>query len=347
MFEYDFVIVGQGLAGTLLSYFLIQENKKVLVISNHNENNSSEVAAGMFNPVGGKRLLKTWMAEELLELVDDTYPKLEKLLKAKFFHKQRILHTFQDQKERELGEKRLQEQDISKFISINNEKIDSLNTEYGSLNIDNVGWVNTKILLRTYRDYLKSSNCFLEEDFDFSFLKTEKDNLSYKDYSFSKIIFCEGYKVINNPFFKHLPFVLSKGEVVSFEANDLPKDKILKKGIYMVDLGNNIFKSGTTYEWKDLTEVPTQSGLDKMTSKLNKFLNVDYKINGHWAGIRPTVSDKKPILGEHNDSKGIYIFNGLGTKGVMLSPYFANQMKDLLLYNKPVVKDVDLNRFNK
>lgn len=347
MLEYDFLIVGQGLAGTLLTYFLQQENKKVFVISNNNENNSSEVAAGMFNPVGGKRMLKTWMAEELLECVEETYPKLEKLLDSKFYNKQNILHTFQDEKEKIQAEKRLEDEDVSKYISLNNEQNENLKTEYGALNVIGGGWVNTKILLRSFRKYLKENNSFLEEDFNYSELIYKENKWNYKNYSFDKVVFCEGYKATNNPFFNELPFLLSKGEVISFNANNLPKETILKKGIYMVDLGNDTFKSGTTYEWKDLTETPTQSGLEKLTTKLDNFLNVEYAIKEHWAGVRPTVSDKKPILGEHNKNKGVYIFNGLGTKGVMLSPYFANQMKNYLVYSKDLISDVDVNRFYK
>ncbi|HBA65740.1 MAG TPA: FAD-dependent oxidoreductase, partial [Methylococcaceae bacterium] len=56
--DIDFLIVGQGLAGSLLAFELIQRNAQVMVVDDGREN-ASEVAAGLINPVTGIRLVKS------------------------------------------------------------------------------------------------------------------------------------------------------------------------------------------------------------------------------------------------------------------------------------------------
>jgi len=161
------------------------------------------------------------------------------------------------------------------------------------------------------------------------------------------VIFCEGYRVLDNPFFKQLPFTHAKGEILTIYAKKLKLDKILSKGIFILPIGNHFFKVGSTYNWNDLDEKPTEHGKNEIVDKLEKIIGTSFEIISHRAGIRPTVIDRRPILGFHPVFANLGILNGLGTKGVSLAPFFANHFVEFLEDGKPLLPEVDINRFMK
>lgn len=346
MEKYDFLIVGQGLAGTILSYLLLKENKKVLIIDD-NSFSSSKVAAGMFNIIGGKRMIKTWMAEEILQSANIIYPELEKFLNTKFYYPTNIVHAFQSEKEKVQTEKRLEESEYLDYFKFSPEiNFDQLNLPLGYINIKGGGWLDIKTMIERFRDYLISKNMILTEQLNYQDLVYQNQQYIYKDFISDNIAFCEGYKSKDNPFFT-IPFQFSKGEVVVIKTKEKLPDNIFKKGIYLVNLENNLYKVGATYEWQDLEIKITQKGLDFFKSKLDELLEIEYEIIDQYSGIRPTILDKKPVIGEHQNYKNMYLFNGLGTKGTLLAPYFANKAIDFMLNKTELSDDIDIKRFEK
>ncbi|MFN8672139.1 MAG: FAD-binding oxidoreductase [Candidatus Sericytochromatia bacterium] len=349
MIKKKYLIVGNGLAGSLLTYFLSKETDSFILFSSPNKNPSSVVAGGMFTPLGGKRFLETWMAKELLNFAKETYLEIETKINEKIYHSEEIVHFLKNPEEKNFIDKRLNEKTpyIENYFLENNENFKNIKNEYGYLKIKEGGWVDITLLLNSLIKFFKDK--LVSEELDFEYLIYKNDLWFYKDYCFENIIFCEGYHAINNPFFKEVKFLLCKGETFSIELADVPKDKIIKKGVYIVNLKDknnpNLYKVGSNYEWKDLTENITEKGKVELKNKLDELLNTNYIIKNQFAGIRPTVSDRKPILGKHPNYNGLYIFNGLGTKGVLLSPYFANMLKDFILYNKNIPQEVNLTRF--
>ncbi len=98
----------------------------------------------------------------------------------------------------------------------------------------------------------------------------------------------------------------------------------------MVSIGEGLFKVGATYEWNDLSEKPSEKGRQFLIEKLNELLDTEYEIVNHITGIRPTTKDRRAIVGEHPEHKGMYILNGLGTKGVMQAPYLAKELISIM-----------------
>ncbi|MFN8577184.1 MAG: FAD-dependent oxidoreductase [Candidatus Sericytochromatia bacterium] len=346
MKHYNFLIVGQGLAGSLLTYQLIKQNKSFLVIDDNSKLSSSKVAAGMFCPVGGKRMLKTWLADNLIEKLDKVYTELETFLNTTFYYKQDIIQYFNDN-ELEHFNKLInipKNDERSIYIDLNKKTFKNI-YDSSSITIKDGGWVNTEILLNSFEHYLKSNNYLINNLIDYKKIQKIDNKWIYNDFSFDNIVFCEGYKSINNPFFNYLPFQLSKGEVITVNIKEMPNEFILKKGVYLVSLDNETYKVGASYEWKDLSLDSTEKGVEFIKNKLNTLIKSDYIINNKLVGIRPTILDKKPLLGEHSENKNMYIFNGLGTKGVMLAPYFSEVLIDFILNKKPLPLEVDIKRF--
>lgn len=313
---------------------------------------ASRVAAGLYNPVVFKRLVKSWMADDLLPFMDEFYPEMEKLLEAEFYFSKRILKPFAEEQEKALWLKKTTEP-IGKYLneSIYTEDLNGI--VYNPLGISEVmhaGNLDTIKFLNTCKAYLQKQNAYIEDAVDYAQLVLQEKTVVYKGITADKLIFCEGYKAVDNPFFSWLPFKLTKGETLTIKLTHdhaIPFKMVLNKAVFILPIGNDLYKVGATYEWNDLTELTTEKGKADLVEKLKKVLKVPFEVVNHQAGIRPTVSDRRPLIGIHPEHAQLAIFNGLGTKGVMLAPFFANQFSNFLETGFPLDTEVDIARFKK
>ncbi len=349
MKQVNYIIVGQGLAGTILAQTLLNQNKSILIIDDVSLSQASRIAAGLYNPVVFKRLVKSWMADELLPFMDGFYADAELLLNTKFYFKKRIVKPFAEEQERILWDKKVNE-DVGKYLSktIHDDFLNDI--IYNPLGVSEIlfgGNLNTAVYLDSFRNYFKQNNFLLEEKFDYNQLIISDNKVVYKNIEADKIIFCEGYKTIDNPYFSWLPFKLTKGEIITIKINDaiINEEFVLNKGVFILPLGNNTYKVGATYEWNDLTEQTTEKGKIDLIDKLNKVLKVKFEIINHEVGIRPTVIDRRPLIGLHPQHNSLAVFNGMGTKGVMLAPYFAKHFVDFMAGEIALNNEVDIARF--
>ncbi|MGZ4033945.1 MAG: NAD(P)/FAD-dependent oxidoreductase [Bacteroidia bacterium] len=346
----NYIIVGQGLAGTILAQTFLSEGKSVIIIDEKGFSNASAIAAGLYNPVVFKRLVKSWLADELLPFMDKFYPEAENLLGAKFYFKKHILKPFAEEQEKVLWLKKCNEE-IGKYLSktiYDDYLSDIIYNPLGASEIVEAGNLDTGSFLTSFRNYFKKKEALIEEKFNYDSLIISENSITYKNIQADKIIFCEGYRTNENPYFSWLLFKLTKGEIITIKldpAHVIPMDKVINKGVFILPLGNNIYKVGATYEWTDLSEDPTEKGKSDLIDKLQKVIKVPFEIIDHQAGIRPTVNDRRPLIGLHPEHRSLGVFNGLGTKGVMLAPYFAKQFYDFLEHQLPLNKEADIARF--
>lgn len=346
--EFDYIIVGQGIAGTVLAYSMIKEGLNVLLIDDKNFSSCSKVAAGNFNPIVFKRLVKSWMADELIPFSDKFYKDAEQFLGQEFYWKKEIVKLFAEENEKDFWLKKANEADSGKYLSKTISTgffTDVVNNPIGCAFVNDAANLFVVKFLDDFRNYFSQSHLLLDELFDFDQLKAENNSISYKDFSAKKIIFCEGYKIADNPYFKWIPFKPAKGEVLIVKIENLPTDKIINKGVYMLPIGDDLFIVGTTYDWVNLNDIPTEKAKKEISEKLSKVIKVPFEIIDQQAGVRPSVSDRRPVIGLHPEYTSIGVFNGMGTKGVMLAPYFSKEFIDLLQHNVPLNNEVNVERF--
>ncbi|MEZ5024473.1 MAG: FAD-binding oxidoreductase [Chitinophagales bacterium] len=346
--KYDYIIVGQGVAGTCLAFQLIKQGKKVLVIDEHNPNSSSNVATGIINPITGRKMVKSWMVEELLPFAKSFYNEMEEELGIEcYFSKPiyKIFNTVQEQNEYLL---KSDEAEYEEYLSpIIYPDWVGVKTPFGVGTSKQTAWVDLALLIQSFRDYLKENNCLLDEKVDYNELTISNEGLTYKTIAANKIVFCEGFKGRYNPFFNHLPFSFAKGETLTIKCNDLNYlDGILNKGGQIIPINDNLFSVGSTFKWDDIEETTTEQGLAELKKKFEKTCSLPYEIVEHKVGIRPTVKDRRPFLGASPKSDNVYVFNGMGTKGISLSPYFANHLIWHMEKGEPLLKEVDIKRFD-
>lgn len=347
--EVDFLLIGQGLAGTILSHRLLTAGKKVCIIDNAKANRSSRIAAGLYNPITGKKLVKTWNADKLFPEIAPLYKDLEKLLDINFLHPTPIYRPFLSVEEQNEWMGYSGEENFEEYIQEIRSKsfYQEVNDPYGGVLLKNSGYVNINSLLDAYQEKLSGEGLLFDEDFDEGQLKVNTEGVEYKHIKAKAIVYCNGLGAMKSRFFGFLPFAPVKGEILVLEQSFTPKE-IINRGVFRITLPNGTHRVGSTYSWHDLDQGPTERAKIEILEKYDKLILIPEKaIIEHSTGIRPATKDRKPFLGKHPEYENVYTFNGFGAKGVSLAPYLSIQMRDLLLFNEEVEKDVNISRFFK
>lgn len=344
----DFLIVGSGLAGTVLALELVKKSKNISIISNSQLPSSSQVAGGLINPVTGKFLGKTWLVEELFEELNHFYSDLEAQFNESFYHKTGLFRPFTSEEHKKSSLAQIEKHSLQDFIKVvaeSEEYNEFYNANLGGMFSPDAGWLDLPKFLSLSHTFLKNKVEWIDESFNFSDLKIIEDSVIYKSQEAKKVIFCEGFYVKDNPYFKWLPMNPVKGETILGEVENYNIKSIVNQGKWLIPLEGNKVRLGATYSWHELDFLPTEKGKNDLLEVTEKILKKSLKITGQQAGVRPATKDRRPILGQHPEFKSLYIFNGLGTKGVSLAPYFAKQLVGNLLQNEVIHPEVNIERF--
>lgn len=342
----EFLIIGQGISGTFLSWYLKMAGRDFIIIDNYNPASSSRVAAGIINPVTGRRIVQTWMIDELLPFAFAAYKQLGDSLDIETIYPKDIISFFPSPQM--LIEFRNRTEENATYISMpesQNEFIDVFNYDFGYGKISPAYAVNLAGILPAWREKIKSQ--IIEEIFDIQQLSIETNGISYKDISAQKIIFCDGISSFNNPWFKNLPFAENKGQALIIRASDIPKDYIYKKNMTIVPVKDDFFWVGSSYEWDFDDPYPSEDFRNKTVSQLQYWIKSSFTVEDHLSSLRPATLERRPFVGLHPQFPQLGILNGMGTKGCSLAPYFASQLTKKLVNNQPILPEADISRFRK
>ena len=342
----DYIIVGLGLAGLAFAEELLAANKAFIVFEDDSQT-SSLVAGGVYNPVILKRFTPVWNAKEQLEVALPFYQKLEEKFNIKFDEKFLIKKVFKSVEDQNNWFEATDKPLLSAYLDskIDNQKRKGVIADFGYGNVKEAGRIDTKHLLEVYREYLKTEKKIQFEKFEHQQIKFRKDHLEYKDIITDRIVFCEGFGMTKNLFFNYLPLNEVKGELIIIHAPELEIDFLIKSTLFVLPLGDHLYKVGATFNWSDKTSSPSEEGKSELVEKLKKVLTVPYKIVEQTAGIRPTVRDRRPLVGMHPAYNRLAILNGLGTRGVMIAPTVAKQLFNNLENDKKLDSEIDIKRF--
>jgi hypothetical protein len=341
------LIIGQGISGTMLSWYLYNANVPCMVVDAYKDNTPSKVAAGIINPVTGRRIVKTWMIDDIMPFAVEAYQNFGAQFNIKVVAQKNIIDCFATQQMKDAFTERVAEN--ADYLSLNN-IIDlhaQVNCELGYGNIAPCYIVNLKEIISTWRNFLQSKNLLIEKTFDQNEVIITGDNLSWEQMEFNKIIFADGANCENNKWFKNLPFAPNKGEALIIEAKEMDENFIYKKGLTIAPLGNHQFWVGANYIWKYNDELPTAQFYNDTTNWLNSFLKTDFTIIQHIAAVRPANIERRPFVGMHPTFTNIGIFNGMGAKATSLAPFFANELVQHIVHNLPITPEADVQRFAK
>jgi glycine/D-amino acid oxidase-like deaminating enzyme len=346
--DVDYIIVGQGIAGTLLSRNLLMEGASVMVIDELNTASASRVAGGIINPVTGKRLVRSWMIERLLPFALDTYRAIERELNISIVRQCDILDFHASREACDIFNRKVEEEkEYLHTVTDDAEWERYFRFNYGIGHIAPCLLVDINILINAWRMRLKNMGALKEEKFVWEDCKVEQDRVIYKSMSAQKIIFCDGVAGADNPYFSLLPWSKDKGEALVASIPGLPGNFIFKQGISIAPWGEGLFRIGATHDWKFTDMQPTTSFREKAEAQLDYWLKMPYKIVGHLVSARPANMERKPFVGLHPVHSSIGILNGMGGKGISMAPYFAHELATHLIHQSPLLPEADVKRFTK
>ncbi|MCZ2223924.1 MAG: FAD-dependent oxidoreductase [Chitinophagales bacterium] len=333
----EYVIIGQGISGTFLSYYLHKANKNFLVYDIPKPNSASKVTSGVINPVTGRRIVRTWMIEDIMPFAVNAYKELENLWKVSLVKQCNILDFHATAQMQNAFNDRVKEESYLSNVEDDKTWQPYFNYQFGIGEINPCWQINIKTLLQEWRKVLQKNNLLIEEKFSIN---------QIKDFADSKIIFCDGVENADNPFFKLLSYAPNKGEALIAEIKDLSRDNMYKQTCAIVPYKNDLWWIGSTYEWNYENDLPSKEFRESMEQKLKSFLKLPYKIVDHFAALRPANLERRPFVGMHPVHKNIGILNGMGAKGCSLAPYFAYELAEHLMHNKPIHPNADVQRFS-
>lgn len=345
MNKVDYIIVGQGLAGSAVAVQLLKLRKKVLVVDKTSMNSSSRIAAGLFNPITGKKMVKTWLADKLFPELHDFYMSIEAATGAKFFFPTPLYRPFLSVEELNEWMSNSADPMYAPYIAKihDSSAYPGVKDSVGGLELAQCGYLNTRDYIDAVRGWISRDGFLSDESFEFDRLNVDDSQVTYKEFVASRIIFCQG--IHNNPWFEWLPIRALKGETISV-ASDFSENVIINRGVYVLPAdGNGRQRVGATYNFQDKLEEITLTAQAELLERLEALITYPFEVKEQQWGWRPTTPDRRPMLGVHPEHQRMIVFNGLGTKGVSLAPHFSNVLIRWLENQVPLDKVVDIERY--
>lgn len=343
---HDFLIIGMGVAGTSLAKTLIDAGADVMVVNHEDASSSSNVAAGLLNPITGRKFSLTWEAVKVFSTLETFYGKIQTDHNSTFFHSMPIYRICASMRELNDWSAKAAEPDYSDFVMDGFEPDPAIiDARWGTIGTSKGGYVNIPVYLELVKKelgerYMAVDSLLKEDEIEVNRSFVEWNGLRAKH-----LILCEGYLAYKEKFFGHLPFTPMKGEILELDIPGLYRDRILIRSGFIVPFGEEMFLGGATYDWRNINANPTREAREQILERLSGYIKTPIKVIGHRAAIRPAVKDRKPVIGTHHKYGNVHLFNGMGSKGTSLSPFLADKMVAFLLYGGKLPEEADLNRF--
>lgn len=343
----EILIIGGGIAGCALALQLSKKDVRVRILD-RGDNHSSKVASGMVNPMVFRRMNLSWRVDDLLPYAKNFYKEMEHTLCAKFYNDLRIRRFFSSEQERGFWEQKQHLPEYQKYLTVHSnfdEQIPLARNEFGSGIVKTAFWIDPEIFMSKFHDYFLS-NGVLEYGL-FEDEKLHAVSATYDSKKYDAVVFCCGADNDKIPYFREANIQHNRGQMLTISSMQLPKDELWNRKGFVLPLGGSRFKLGATYEWNEPNLQTTNDAKERLINTLEAMADVQFEVKDHHVGIRPTVADRRPVMGRHPEYNGLFVFNGLGTKGYMLAPLLSLEMADYMLEERPLDEAVLFTRLLK
>ena len=343
--QVKYLIIGQGIVGTWMSYQLDKAGITYRIVHDENMPCASSVASGVMNPVTGRRIVQTWMIDTLLPYAVKAYTELQTQLNIQIIQEAPVILIHPSEQMKDSFHYRINNENIYLIEQDPSKWTPYFNAQHGVGGINECYWLDVNEMTQSWKSYLVSKEFYINAHFDMNEVVLGESFVQWKNIIAEKIIFCDGIASMQNPYFSELPFAPNKGEALIVRIPGLPIKNIYKNNISIIPWKEDLFWVGSNYEWTYEDVIPSAAFKEKMVNNLDQILKLPYEVVDHMVGIRPTNTQRRPFVGVHPMHTQLAICNGMGTKGCSLSPYFTNQLLDHLENGTPIEPEASLNRF--
>ena len=343
----DVLVVGQGVAGAVLAWTLDQLGFTVIVADAPDLPAASRVAAGIVNPLTGRKLVRTWRANDLFPFLHEFYTHAETQLNTRFFYPLDIYRPYRDEAEKRAYLTYTADPAIAPYVRAGADEeayTPFIHNEFGGLTVMQSGWVNIPDFTRAIRAYFERKGRFIGQRVTPDMIRFTADSAEWDQYRVDKVIFAEGPHSTLNSLFGWLPYNPVKGQILTVEVEHYPIRSIVNQGVFILPIDAHTLKIGATYTWHDLDWQTSDDGRLFLQNKVRDLLKIPYRVVGQQAGIRPATKDRRPFVGWHPAVPTAGIFSGMGAKGVSLAPYLARQLAANLLSGEELDPEVNISR---
>lgn len=346
--QMDFLIIGQGLAGSLLAWELIRRNYRVIVVDS-GEQNASLIAAGIINPMTGIRLALTPDVVTLMPAAQKFYAELAEHFDQPFYHEMPMLRLFRNKAEQVQGNKRLRQLNYQPYLALPDKSLPlppNTHAPMGWLEQKQTGYLSVAELLENLKQFLLERQAYRQEQINYQTININQ-GITWNGINAHKLIFCEGHQATQNPWFNWLPLQPAKGEILTVNPEiTLPK-MILNYGNWLLPTEQNRALIGATFQREVVNNQPTEQGKSELLMNLQA-INPELaraEIVNHQAGIRPCTADRFPLIGQHPKYHNLLIFNGFGSKGSLQIPWYCQRFADFLQQQTLLPATCDSQRY--
>lgn len=343
----DTIVVGLGLAGIAMCEEL-RAQSEFFVVFNDGSQTASKTAGGLMNPVILKRFNLAWKANEHLPFAKEFYEHLQRYLGVDFFNDFTLLRKFATIEEQNRWFQAADKPKLAPFLwpGVHANKNANITAPLGFGEVLQACHVHTGVMLQHYERDLRVKGQLRESTFEYDALVLEKDHVVYQGLKAKRIIFTDGFGLKKNPLFNYLPLEGSKGEYLIIRCEDLQETSVIKSSLFLIPMGNDLYKVGANYNRWDKTNVPTLEAKTLLEAQLRRMINCSYTIIDHVAGVRPTVQDRRPLVGQHPDHPQVGLLNGLGSHGITIGPWAAKQLYAAMTGTRHLPPEIDIERYS-
>ncbi|MEZ5942115.1 MAG: FAD-dependent oxidoreductase [Planctomycetaceae bacterium] len=347
----NYLVVGQGIAGSTLAWTLADAGHKVVVVDASPKANASSVAAGLVTPITGKRFTHapSWITE--WEVASRFYSQLEARLATRFWHVHPSVRWFADEDDKKVWQQRMQSGEYAgldvHFVPARNDS--TIYGPFGGFEMFPAARLDTMEYLRATRAYFRGQGAYVECDLDLNDVvpSSEAVHVPQLGMSFQGVVFCQGHSGSANPWFSHVDFRPAKGEILTLNIAGYDEERTQHFEVWLAPSESGTFRTGSNYEWDALDDVPTERVRGELLQRLSNRFRVPVEVSGHQAGIRPAVSDSRPVVGGHPNHPRLMILNGLGAKGTLWAPLASSFLLSLIADGEPAPAEWDVSRFRR
>lgn len=341
----DYIIVGDGYAALFFAHQLIKNQKSFRIFSDGNKS-ASQVSAGMINPVVLKKFTTFWKAHEQIDYLKNSLREIQAYTGKNYLIDAPIHRIFHDENEQQLWLRKAETEELSHFLDKDFKFLDILNNPFGTGKVNQSARLDVKGFFNDLFTFFEEKSYLIKEKFIYEELNILES--SYKGIGFNHIIFCEGMDVKNNPFFSQIPVNANKGHHIKVKlSKPLAKEITVKKKHFLFPVDEDRYFYGGTYDREQLHHHIDDTAVQQLQKGLSEFYPFDFEIDETHFGFRPTVKDRRPIVGRHETHKNLYVFNGLGARGILNGCYFSVSLYNLIENGISLPEEVDLTRFKK